>query len=193
MTARSPPRAARTHGAPAIYEWQTDAHLWAALVGQTLFALTPFALARALWPSPVGAAALLAGLFGLVFGTGTAFLESADSLPGGLFQRVGLGVLHLWVFIVAAGVLYETSREPPPGKLVPLRPRDFFATAWEGMANLLRPFFLGRFFAQRYSTARTSIGSGSRCSGSTTRPALAKAAPSGARPTASSSPRTTCD
>jgi hypothetical protein len=72
-------------------------------------------------------------------------------------QRSGLGVLHLWVFIVAAGILYATRATPKPGRLVPVRPRDFFAQAWSGDGELvLRPFFLGRFFTQRFSATRRS-------------------------------------
>jgi hypothetical protein len=73
-------------------------------------------------------------------------------------QRAGLAVLHIWVVIVAVGILYTTRREPRPGRLVPLRPRDFFAQAWSGEGELLlRPFFLGRFFAQRFGASRQSV------------------------------------
>jgi Protein of unknown function (DUF998) len=137
--------------------WQTDAHLWAGSVGQLLFALTPFAIARALWPSPVAAASLVAGLYGLAFGVAVFFLGGSDS-AGGLVQRTGLAVLHLWVLIVAVGILNATQGEPRPGRLVPLRPRDFFAKTWSGDGELkLRPFFLGRFFAQRFSATRESV------------------------------------
>jgi uncharacterized protein DUF998 len=137
--------------------WETDAHLWAGSVGQLLFALTPFAIARALWPSPVAAASLAAGLYGLAFGVAVFFLGGSGS-AGGLVQRTGLAVLHLWVLIVAVGILHSTRAEPRPGPLVPLRPRDFFAKTWSGEGELmLRPFFLGRFFAQRFSATRQSV------------------------------------
>jgi hypothetical protein len=135
----------------------TDVHLWAGLVGQLLFALTPFALARALWPSPVAAASLVAGAVGLALGLAVFFLAGSDS-AGGLAQRVGLTVFHLWVLIVAVGVLHATRAEPRPGRLVPLRPRDFFATEWTGHGEIvLRPFFLGRRFTQRVSAHRKSV------------------------------------
>jgi hypothetical protein len=99
----------------------------------------------------------MAGVSGLAFGAAVFFLGGSDSLPGGLIQRIGLALLHLWVVIVAVGILHATRREPPPGKIVPLRPRDFFATAWAGTGEtVLRPFFLGRFFAQRYTATRES-------------------------------------
>jgi hypothetical protein len=131
-------------------------HLWAGLVGQLLFALTPFAIARALWPSPVAAASLAAGSLGVAVG-GAVLLSDTDS-AGGLVQRGGLGVLHLWVLIVVVGVLYATRAEPRPGRLVPLRPRDFFATEWTGDGRVvLRPFFLGRLFPQRVTAHRRSV------------------------------------
>jgi hypothetical protein len=137
--------------------WHTDAHLWVSLAGEALFALTPFALARALWPSPAAAASLSAGSWGLAFAIALFFLGDSDS-AGGLFQRGGLAVFHLWVVIVAVGVLYATRAEPEPGGLVQLPPRDFFAQAWSGHGELvLRPFFLGRFFAQRFSAKRESV------------------------------------
>ena len=134
--------------------WHTDGHLWAGLVGQVLFVLTPYALARALWPSPVAITALTSGNFGVAFGVASFFLEGHDATAG-LTQRVGLAVLHLWVLIVAVGVLHATRRPPRPGRLVPVRPREFFAQAWSGEGELmLRPFFIGRFFAQRFSASR---------------------------------------
>ena len=35
--------------------WHTGVHLWAGVVAQVALVLTPFAIARALWPSPVAA------------------------------------------------------------------------------------------------------------------------------------------
>jgi hypothetical protein len=135
---------------------QTDAHLWVAIVGPRLLLLTPYAIARALWPSPVAAASLASGNFGVAFSVAAFFLEGHDATVG-LVQRVGLGVIHLWVLIVAVGILYATRGKPRPGRLVPVRPRDFFARAWAGEGELvLRPFFLGRFFTQRFSATRES-------------------------------------
>jgi uncharacterized protein DUF998 len=143
-------RAGRLSGA-------TDVHLWAGLVAQVLFVLTPFAIARALWPTPVAGASLLAGGFGLVFGVAGFFGGGWDA-GAGLVQRAGLGILHLWVLIVAVGILYATRAEPRPGRLVPVRPRDFFAKAWSGDGEMtMRPFFLGRFFRQRFSATRRSV------------------------------------
>jgi hypothetical protein len=126
-------------------------------VGQLLFSLTPFAIARALWPSPVAAASLACGVLGLVLGAAVFLLAGSDT-AGGLVQRAGLAVFHLWVLIVAVGVLWATRPDPRPGLLVPLRPRDFFAREWTGHGEIvLRPFFLGRLFRQRFTAHRRSV------------------------------------
>ena len=136
--------------------WTTDVHLWAGLVDQTLIALTPFALARALWPGPTSIAAVAGGVWGLGFGALSWVLYGVDGVPDGLVQRIGLLVLHLWVFIVAVGVLYETRPAPSPGRLVGIRPKDFFAREWRGEGELVVwPFFLWRRLGQRFEAHRT--------------------------------------
>ena len=133
---------------------QHDGHLWAALAFQVLLALTPFALARALWPGPVAATLVVAGSLGVVLGA-LAFLGVRAEDAGGLAQRAGWLLVHAWVVLVAGGVLYATRRAPRPGPVVPLRPREFFASEWEGHGELLvRPFFLGRLMAQRFEGTR---------------------------------------
>jgi hypothetical protein len=136
--------------------WRTDAHLWAGLVAQSLLVLTPFALARALWPGPVGAAALVCGTLGVGLGVATFLLFGVDGVPDGLLQRIGLAIVQLWVAIVALGILHVTRPRPRPGPLVPLRPREFFAAEWSGSGELLgRPFFLWRRLGQRFEAHRT--------------------------------------
>jgi hypothetical protein len=137
--------------------WRTDAHLWAALVSQVLIALTPFAIARALWPGPVAPLALGSGAFGLSLGVVAFALNTSTGSPDGLVQRLSLAVLHVWVVIVAAGILHATREAPPPGELVRLRPRDFFARAWSGQGELVvRPFLFWRLFPQRFEAHRSS-------------------------------------
>jgi hypothetical protein len=134
---------------------QHDAHLWLSLAGQVLIALTPFALARALWPSPVAAVALGLGLFGIAAGVVVGALGQGSG-DLGLGQRIDLLMLHLWVVVVAVGVLYATRRPAALGPLVPLRPRDFFAREWKGTGELVyRPFFIGRSFALRGTVHRS--------------------------------------
>lgn len=137
--------------------WQHDAHLWSGLVAEVLLASTPFALARALWPGPVAAAAVACGAIGLLISAVFLALHGVDDAPAGLVQRAGWDVLHLWVLIVAVGVLHATRRRPRPGELIPIRPRDFMARAWLGEGELvLRPLFLGRWLTQRFEARRES-------------------------------------
>jgi hypothetical protein len=138
--------------------WQTDAHLWLALAAQVFIVLTPFALAAALWPGPVAPLALGAGVFGLLLGIARFVAESADDDgPYGLIQRLAFGLVHLWVLILAAGILFALRRKPRPGPLVPLRPRDFFAGSWTGHGELVvRPFLFWRLFPQRLEARRTA-------------------------------------
>jgi hypothetical protein len=134
--------------------WRVDGHLWAAFAAEVFLTATPFAIARALWPSPVGAAALSSGVIGIVIGAISFGVGSAGA-PDGLVERIDLFVLHLWVLILAVGVLYATRREPPPSHLIPLRPRDFLARSWTGEGVLLlRPLFLGRRLARPFGARR---------------------------------------
>lgn len=134
--------------------WQTTVHVWAGLVTRVALGLTPFAIARALWPSPAAALALLGGGLGVALGVAGTILYGSEA-PHGLVERIELGVVHLWVVIVAAGILYETRR---PLRLSPpadLRPRDFFGSAWAGEGIALGvPAFLWRPFAPRFTFTR---------------------------------------
>jgi hypothetical protein len=137
--------------------WREDAHLWASLAANLFILLTPFALARALWPGTAAAVTLAAGSSGITL---TALLFIGFDVPGsagGLIQRAGLAVVHLWVLIVGAGILHATRRPPPAGQLIPMRPREFFASSWTGETELvLRPLFLGRLFRQIGEASRTA-------------------------------------
>jgi hypothetical membrane protein len=135
--------------------WHEYVHLWASILSQVLLALTPFAVARALWPGPVAPLAVGAGAFGIVLGIVAFVLEGVDGVPDGLVQRIGLAVVHVWVVIVAIGVLHATRSPWPPGRLIGLRPRDFFAREWTGDGELVvRPFFLWRRLAPRFAARR---------------------------------------
>jgi hypothetical protein len=139
--------------------WRTDAHLWLDPGAQLLLVLTPFALARALRPSPGAAAAAAAGFTGLAIGA-VLFALGIGGVAGGVMQRLGFLMLHSWVFIVGAGILYATRAPARRGELIPLRPRDFMAGEWIGQGELvIRPLFLGRLCAQRFEARRrtTSI------------------------------------
>ena len=135
--------------------WQLDAHVWISLITPLLITAMPFAIAAALRPSPVSTAALAIGVFSVVttaIGLGLGFAEAGDY---GFAQRIGLLLIHGWIFIVAGGVLYATRRPPQPGRLVPLRPRDFVAGEWRGEGEMvLRPLWFWRPFAQRFAAHR---------------------------------------
>lgn len=97
--------------------WQTSAHVWAGSGVELLLLATPFAIAAALWrspsgpaaPTPVGVAALLAGLAGIGLAGATALaLRVAGDDAFGLIQRLSLLALHLWIGLVAAGILYAS-------------------------------------------------------------------------------------
>jgi hypothetical protein len=116
--------------------WRTTAHLWAGGVFDLAFALTPFAVARALWPRyPAQLATLAAGLAIPILAASTL----AGHLLGvgeGVAQRLGFATVHLWVLLVVAGILSATRPAPAPGPLIPMRPRDFFGRAWTGRGEL---------------------------------------------------------
>ena len=134
--------------------WQTSLHAWAGLVTQAALLATPFALARALWPSPVGALSLACGAAGVGIAVASLILYGVAGADGAV-ERIGLGFTNLWVVIVAAGVLYETRPAPKLSAPAALRPRDFFGSAWAGEGIALGvPAFLWRPFAPRFTVSR---------------------------------------
>ena len=137
--------------------WQTDAHLWAGLVFELAFVATPFAIARALWPGPAAALSLASGLWGVVFLAAAYVTADGTAAPDGLVQRIGFVPVHLWVLIVAAGVLHTLAAGRDRGELVPVRPRDFFGRAWAGRGEVvLEPAFVWRVLPQRLTFRRQS-------------------------------------
>jgi len=136
--------------------WHTSLHVWAGLVMRVALLLTPFALARSLWPSPAGALALVCGAIGVVIGVAAVILD-ATATPEGLVQRIELGFTQLWVLIVAGGILHETRPAPKLSAPAALRPRDFFGSAWSGEGVALGvPAFLWRRFAPAFTLTRAT-------------------------------------
>ena len=135
--------------------WQTDAHVWIAVVTPLLITAMPFAIALALRPGPVSTVALGIGAFAVVataVGTALGVTEVGNY---GFGQRIGLFLVHGWIVIVAVGVLYATRRPPRPGRLVPIRPRDFVASEWRGEGELvLRPLWFWQRFSQSFDAHR---------------------------------------
>jgi hypothetical protein len=138
--------------------WHHYAHLWVGLADTGIVLLTPFALARALWPGTTAAALLACAAAGLAIAAGATIAYLVAGAADGLIQRATVAVLQVWVLIVGAGILWATRREPRVSALIPMRPREFLARSWTGEGTLvLRPFFIGRFFAQRVEARRESI------------------------------------
>jgi uncharacterized protein DUF998 len=138
--------------------WQHYAHLWAGLAETVFLVLTPFALARALWPGTTAAVVLACGTIGLAIGVLTTFGHDASGAADGLIQRLGFVVVLVWVTLVGAWVLWATRGAPRTSALIPMRPREFLARSWSGEGEfVLRPFFLGRIFAQRVEARRESV------------------------------------
>jgi hypothetical protein len=133
------------------------AHLWNSLAFDLFLLATPFVLARILWGRPSGAAALGAGVAGLaIFGLAVAG-DSAAPSAGGLIQRLGFLAVHLWAFIVAGGVLYESRGEPVFSEPTPMPPREFFRRAWAGDGEIVFfPALLWRRFPLRFRCRRES-------------------------------------
>jgi hypothetical protein len=137
--------------------WQHYAHLWAGLANRVFLVLTPFALARALWPGTAAAVLLSCGSTGIAIGVLTAFGDDSGSASG-LVQRIGLVVVLVWVLLVGVWILWATRGAPRTSGLIRMRPREFLARSWSGEGELvLRPFFLGRRFAQRVEARRESV------------------------------------
>lgn len=134
--------------------WDTSLHVWAGLLMRVGLVLTPFALARALWPSPAGALALLAGVFAVAVSIAALILYGAG-VADGLVERTELAITHLWVVVIVAGILYETRPAPKLSAPAALRPRDFFGSSWSGEGVALGvPAFLWRPIAPRFKVAR---------------------------------------
>jgi hypothetical protein len=104
---------AREHA--GVLAWHHYGHQWASLVLPLLVVATPFALARAEWPSLLGRLTLASGVLGVVLfvlslsGQG----ETGDGV--GLYQRGGLAMVHFWVAAIAATLLVEASGRVSPG------------------------------------------------------------------------------
>ena len=138
--------------------WHHYAHLWLGLANTIFLVLTPFALARALWPGTTAAVLLSAGSTGVGIAVLSFVGGGAPGAAAGLIQRLGLVVVLVWVVIVGVWVLWATRGARRTSGLIPMRPREFLARSWNGEGVLvLRPFFLGRLFAQRVEARRESV------------------------------------
>ena len=86
--------------------WHHYAHGWSSFGAEIALALTPFALARALWPRLLSVSLVQGGLFGIALGVLGSFSDAHDTVAAGLGQRIEVAVLHSWIVLVAIGVLW---------------------------------------------------------------------------------------
>ncbi len=136
--------------------WQSSAHLWLSWVASVALVATPFALARALWPGPVAVASLAAGGFGLLVVVGGQ-LAYTLSAPQGITERLQLLAGHLWVVLVAGGILHATRVAIKTAPLTPVRSRQMFAASWAGEGAFSAwPAPLGRLIRARFELSRTT-------------------------------------
>jgi hypothetical membrane protein len=136
--------------------WKTSAHVWLSLVASVALLVTPFAIARALWPRPVGAAALGAGAVGLALAV-AGEIANVLTAPVGISQRLELLAGQLWVLLVARGILYGTRAGLKTAPLTPVRSREMFAASWTGEGAFSAwPPLVGRFIRARFRLSRTT-------------------------------------
>lgn len=96
-----------------LLSWRHYGHDWVGLAFQLLLMLTPFTIARSQWPSRLGRLTLLNGVIGVVLGVATFLSFHAEGAPYGIYQRLGLGVVHVWVLLIAGALLIEASSRWP--------------------------------------------------------------------------------
>lgn len=100
--------------------WREYGHMWASFGIELGLLLTPFALARSLWPSRLARLVLLGGLavaLALLLLAALGGWLGAHSPYGsnaGLWQRAWLLVVHGWVLICAAALILEAKPGWPP-------------------------------------------------------------------------------
>lgn len=93
--------------------WRHYGHVYAGLAFQAALAITPFALARSEWPSRLARLTLAAGVVGLAIGAAVFLSFQVDDAPYGVYQRLGFGVVHGWVVLIAGALLIEASSRWP--------------------------------------------------------------------------------
>lgn len=108
--------------------WREYGHVWASFGIELSLLLTPFALARSLWPGRLARLVFLGAVIvasALVLLAGLGGWVGAHSPYGwhaGLWQRIWLMIVHGWVLICAAALILEASRGWPPGREAPRAP-----------------------------------------------------------------------
>jgi hypothetical protein len=85
-------------------------------------------------------------------------VDEAGAGATGIVQRVLLASLHIWVVLVAAGILHATRAPAAFGELIPMRARDFFHGSWDARGELvMKPEWVWRRLAQPVHIRRRSV------------------------------------
>lgn len=113
-------RVCRAREQAGSLSWREYGHIWASFGIELSLLLTPFALARSLWPGRAarlvlaGAALVTISLLLLAVLGGWVGAHSPYSWDAGLWQRIWLLVVHGWVLICAGALIIEARPGWPP-------------------------------------------------------------------------------
>jgi hypothetical protein len=106
-------RVCRAQEKAGSLSWREYGHIWSSFGIELSLLLTPFALARSLWPGRLARLVLLGGLVVLctlallaAFG-GWLGAHSPHDSDNGLWQRFWLFVAHGWVLACSATLIFE--------------------------------------------------------------------------------------
>jgi hypothetical protein len=95
--------------------WTHSGHILAAWIGMTLIAATPFSLALALAPGRLSRVALALGIAGLALALlllSPLLFDAGRDIHAGMYQRVGLAIVHGWVCLIAASLFLVAEVGP---------------------------------------------------------------------------------
>jgi hypothetical protein len=121
--------------------WTSYVHVLIGYPIDLFLLLTPFVLAWALWPRRLARFAIACGVIGVAY-FGFFFLLSVDAEDGpvGLVERLGFGVIHQWVGLVAIGLLLWSGAQarPPEARAGagPLEPFRFLLPRMTGSGEM---------------------------------------------------------
>jgi hypothetical protein len=104
----------RAREAGGALSWRHYGHQWASFGIVVALLLTPFALARAEWPSRLARLTLSGGVAAAALWALSLAAHSDRGGSVGLWQRIGLLVIHGWVLACATALILEASPGWPP-------------------------------------------------------------------------------
>ena len=106
-------RVCRAREAAGALSWHHYGHGWATFVASVLLLLTPFALARAEWPSRLARGTLAGGTIAVLLYL-VPLIAGRSEANVGTGQRLSLLVVHCWVTACAVTLVVEASPGWPP-------------------------------------------------------------------------------